>query len=151
MHNGMRYITPMPHHNGAATTAKGSNMATTKTATAATTGKATPAPAAPAATTVGGVALPAPTGPLYLPNSKHPQWGRVQPASHRAYAQAVATALASAMPQGFALNQYRAALSGNVLPTAHPQRNVPAPTCTWAKHNMPTWAKGQGWLVAAQG
>lgn len=126
-------------------------MATTKTTAAATAtaGKATPAPAtaAPAAAaTVGGVVLPAPTGPLYTANTAAPAWGKVQPASHRAYAQAVAAVLAQAMPQGYALNQYKAALAGNVLPASHAQRNVPAPTHGWHKHNMPTWALGQGWL-----
>ena len=125
---------------------------TTNTASTATTkGKAAPAPAAqaPAAqgANVAGVALPAPTGPLYTANTAHPAWGKVQPASHRAYAQAVFAALAKAMPNGFALNQAKAALVGNVLANNHPQRNVAAPTHGWAKHNMPTWAKGQGWLV----
>jgi hypothetical protein len=108
----------------------------------------TKAPAPAPTPTVGGVALPAPTGPLYTANTKAPAWGKVQPASHRAYAQAVFATLAQAMPQGFALNQVRAALAGNVLPTNHPQRNVPAPVHGWGKHNMPTWAAGQGWLVA---
>lgn len=128
---------------------------TNANATANATAPAAPAPAAPAAPangpTVGGVALPMPTGPLYTANPKHPAWGKVQPGSHRAYAQAVATTLAAAMPKGFALNQYKAALVGNVLPTAHPQRNVPAPVHGWGKHNMPTWARGQGWLVPTQG
>lgn len=122
----------------------------TAPATATATGKAAaPAPAAATATTptVGGVALPLPTGPLYTANTKAPAWGKVQPASHRAYAQAVFATLAAAMPQGFALNQARAALVGNVLGAQHPQRNVVAPTHGWAKHNMPTWAAGQGWLV----
>lgn len=122
----------------------------TTTKAKATPAKATPAPAAAApaaAATVGGVALPAPTGPLYTANAKHPAWGKVQPASHRAYAQAVAATLAQAMPQGFALNQYRAALVGNVLASNHPQRNVQPPTHGWQKHNMPTWALGQAWLV----
>lgn len=121
-------------------------MATkTNTATKANTNtKAAPAPA----TTVGGVAMPQPTGPLYTANTKAPAWGKVQPASHRAYAQAVFATLAQAMPQGFALNQARAALVGNVLASNHPQRNVTPPTHGWAKHNMPTWAAGQGWLVA---
>lgn len=105
--------------------------------------KAPKAKATPAAPTVGGVALPLPTGPLYTVGKLPP----VGPATHRAFAQATATTLAKAMPKGFALNQYRAALVGNVLPTAHPQRNVAAPTHGWAKHNMPTWCAGQGWLV----
>lgn len=126
---------------------KANNTATNNTATK---GKAAPAPQAQAqaqGATVAGVALPAPTGPLYTANTAHPAWGKVQPASHRAYAQATFVALAKAMPNGFALNQAKAALVGNVLPNSHPQRNVAAPTHGWAKHNMPTWAKGQGWLV----
>lgn len=129
-------------------------MATkTNTATQATaTAKAAPAANTGAATgpKVGGVQLPAPTGPLYVANLTHPAWGKVQPASHRAYAQAVFAAVTAAMPKGAALNQYKAALVGNVLASNHAQANVPAPTHGWAKHNMPTWAKGQGWLVPAK-
>lgn len=128
------------------------NATKTATATATAKGKATPAATKPTqaqGTTVNGVALPAPTGPLYVANAKAPAWGKVQPGSHRAYAQAVFAAVTKALPQGAALNQYKAALVGNVLPEGHPQRNVPAPTHGWAKHNMPTWARGQGWLVEA--
>jgi len=124
-------------------------MANTKAATTTQTAAPAPTTTQAAALTVGGVPLPLPTGPLYTANTNHPAWRKVGPATHRAYAQAVATVLAQAMPKGFALNQYRAALVGNVLPTNHPQRNVPAPTHGWVKHNMPTWARGQGWLVAA--
>lgn len=130
------------------------NTNTKAKATTNTKAKAAPAPTAQApaqGTTVNGVVLPAPTGPLYAANTKHPAWGKVQPASHRAYAQAVFVELSKAMPKGFALNQAKAALVGNVLPESHPQRNVAAPTHGWAKHNMPTWAKGQGWLEPAKG
>ncbi len=128
-------------------------MATkTKTTTTTTAKKATaPAPQAKAtasAATVGGVVLPAPTGPLYTVGTLPP----VGPATHRAYAQATFKVLAQAMPKGFALNQAKAALVGNVLPANHPQHNVPAPTHGWAAHNMPTWAANakQAWLVAVQ-
>jgi len=125
--------------------------ANTTTRKATTKGKAAPAATTPAqGATVNGVALPAPTGPLYAAATTHPAWGKVQPGSHRAYAQATFAALTKAMPQGFALNQAKAALVGNVLPSNHPQRNVPAPTHGWGKHNMPTWARGQGWLVPAK-
>lgn len=135
------------------------NNTNTATATAPTKGKgkAAPAPTAAAAPTaapvtgptVNGVVLPAPTGPLYTVNKAAPMWGKVNAGSHRAYAQAVFAVVGAALPKGASLNQYKAALVGNVLPAQHPQHNVPAPTNGWAAHNMPTWASrtAQGWLV----
>lgn len=82
----------------------------------------------------------APQAPLYVLGTMPP----VRPGTHRAYAQQVARTLAKAHPNGFTLAAYRAALVANAAAS-----NIAPPTHGWAKHNMPTWAAGQGWLVPA--
>jgi hypothetical protein len=67
----------------------------------------------------------------------------------RQYAHGVALALAHAMPGGFGLNQYRAALVAGAN-AAHAQ-GTPVPTAPggWGRHNMPTYTSNpkQAWLA----
>lgn len=64
----------------------------------------------------------------------------------RAYAYAIAKALAKAQPQGFTLAQYKSALVANAAGSTMHQ-----PSGGWVGHNMPTWAAHpkQGWLMPA--
>lgn len=98
------------------------------------------------------------SGQLYLPaiapyaegKACHPQLGEGKVSGHRAYAVATFKALANAQPQGFTLDQASKALAGNVLATlGHPLAGQEVPRGGWAKHNMATWAAGQGWLLPA--
>jgi hypothetical protein len=70
----------------------------------------------------------------------------VRPGTHRAYAQAVAKALAKVSPKGFTLVAYRAALVAGAAASS-----IAPPTGGWAAHNMPTWCANpkQAWLVPA--
>lgn len=105
--------------------------------------KTTNAPAAAAATQ----AAPATTqgavqaAPLYTIGAPY----QVRGTSSRGYAQAQLAACAKAHPNGFTLAQYRAALVNNLAQV----QGTHAPKGGWAKHNMPTWALGQGWLKPA--
>ena len=83
-------------------------------------------------------------GALYTTGAPYP----VRASSSRGYAQAQLAACAKAHPNGFTLAQYRAALVNNLAQ----MQGTHAPKGGWAKHNMPTWALGQGWLkpVAAK-
>jgi hypothetical protein len=102
--------------------------------------KAAPAglsPLAKAALTAATKAGQQPGATLFGPGKPYP----VHPGSHRGYAQAVAAALATAMPKGYTLAQLRAALVACVA--AYPGHTPP--NCGWGKHNMPTWGAGQGW------
>ena len=88
-------------------------------------------------------AVVVPVAPLFTVGVMPP----VRPGTHRAYAQAVARALAKANPKGFTLAVYKAALvEGSVASSIAP------PRCGWQAHNMPTWAShaNQGWLVLAK-
>ena len=96
--------------------------------------KTTTAPCAPA-TPAGAM----PVATLYKIGAPYP----VRATSSRGYAQAQLAACAKANPNGFTLAQYRAALVGNLAQA----QGTHAPKGGWAKHNMPTWAAGQGWLV----
>ena len=105
---------------------------------------------APATPTVAGVALTAPIGAKYLPNLAHKGCPTMR--GHRAYAWATVLVLAKAMPQGFALNQLKAALAGNVLPAQHALHahgNIAAPSSGWQAHNMPQWGArpANGWWL----
>lgn len=66
-----------------------------------------------------------------------------KPGSHREVAQQIALELAKQKPQGFTLDDYRAAL------VAEGERSGYEPTGGWANHNMPQWAShpNQSWLV----
>lgn len=83
----------------------------------------------------------APQAPVFVAGTMPP----VRPGTHRAYAQAVATSLTKAHPQGFTLAQYKAALVAGAAASS-----VAPPRGGWAAHNMPTWASNpnQAWLVA---
>ena len=114
--------------------------------------KAAAAKAAAAATlaATNGVAMPAPIGAKYLPNLAHKGCPTMR--GHRAYAWATVLVLAKAMPQGFALNQLKAALVGNVLPATHALHahgNIAAPSSGWQAHNMPQWGArpANGWWL----
>lgn len=113
------------------------------------------APAAPQGDqTVAKVTLPAPVGPRYLPNMQHPGCANMR--GHRGYAWATVLVLAKAMPEGFALNQLKAALVGNVLPAGH-QWHAHGTTATpnngWQAHNMPQWGAkpANAWWVKVPG
>ena len=83
----------------------------------------------------------APQAPVFVAGTMPP----VRPGTHRAYAQAVATALTKENPKGFTLAQFKAALvAGAAASTVAPPRGG------WAAHNMPTWMANanQQWLVA---
>ena len=67
---------------------------------------------------------------------------QVRVSSSRGYAQAQLQALAQAHPKGFTLAQYRAALVANLA-----KAEGHLPKGGWAKHNMPTWSLGQGWIA----
>lgn len=67
---------------------------------------------------------------------------QVRGSSSRGYAQAQLQALAQAHPKGFTLAQYRAALVANLA-----KAEGHLPKGGWAKHNMPTWSLGQGWIA----
>ena len=128
-------------------------MATaTKKAPTATKRKA---PAATAATGSGTVATTkaaqgskaaqaaAPHAPLFTAGTMPP----VRPGTHRAYAQAVAVALAKEHKAGFTLAQFKAALVAGAAASS-----VAPPRGGWAAHNMPTWMANtnQSWLVATK-
>ena len=98
--------------------------------------------------------LPAPVGPLYLPNMAHK--GAPNMRGLRQYAWQTALVLAKANPQGFALNQLTYALTGCVLPAGHAMQaynawGLAAPTGGWAGHNMASWGArpAQAWWVPA--
>lgn len=83
----------------------------------------------------------APQAPLYKVGTLPP----VRPGTHRHYAQQVALNLNKKHRNGFTLLQYR-----NALVAGAAASSVAPPTGGWAKHNMPTWCAGQGWLVLAK-
>ena len=115
-------------------------MANTKTAKTQKPAAQKPAAAPQGTQTVAKVKMPPAIGPRYLPNMQHAGCPGMR--GHRGYAWATALVLAKAMPQGFALNQLKAALVGNVLPTGH-QWHALSNTATggpkngWQAHNMP--------------
>lgn len=120
---------------------------TTRTTRTATKGKAAPAPTVATGNASTGTGTPAPQAPAQAPQAPLFTVGNmppVQPGSIRAYAQQVARQCAKAHPGGFTLGQYRAALVASAQGSTCRQ-----PTHGWAKHNMPTWAAQQGWLVPA--
>ena len=85
----------------------------------------------------------APQAVLYKVGTQPP----VRPGTHRAYAQAIATALGKKHRNGFTLAQYRAALVAGVAAST-----IAPPNGGWAAHNMPTWCAhpNQQWLVPAK-
>ena len=117
---------------------------TTHKATLAANKKAAPAPAASTAASTqaakGTAAAKAavPQATLYKVGKLPP----VRPGTHRAYAQSIAQALAKANSKGFTLAAYRAALVAGAV-----NSSIAPPNGGWAKHNMPTWAAGQAWVV----
>jgi len=108
--------------------------AATGSGTVATTKQATGSKAAQAA---------APQAPLFTVGTLPP----VRPGTHRAYAQAVAVALAKEHKAGFTLAQFKAALVAGAAASS-----VAPPRGGWAAHNMPTWMANtnQSWLVATK-
>ena len=121
----------------------------TKTAPKTSTRKAAPTPVAAASTAAStqkgkgtkAAQTAAPQAPLYVVGKLPP----VRGGTHRAYAQAVITAMAKANKKGFTLAQYRAALVAGAAASS-----IAPPRHGWAKHNMPTWVVGQAWLVLAK-
>ena len=102
--------------------------------------KTTTTTTAPAAVQAAPAAVQAiQAAPLYKIGAPY----QVRSTSSRGYAQAQLAACAKAHPNGFTLAQYRAALVNNLAQV----QGTHAPKGGWAKHNMPTWAAGQGWLV----
>ena len=65
-----------------------------------------------------------------------------QDITFRRFAFNVALKLTQQNRDGFLLDDFRDALIKEQKRTGAPQ-----PTGGWEKHNMPTWAAGQGWIV----
>lgn len=95
----------------------------------------------------------APAAPLYVLG--HWPVRAMAGSTWRAYAYHTAKALQAAQPKGFTLAQYRAALAQGAAAAAAAGYAMPqgaqgaAATAAAQRHNMPTWAAAQAWLLPA--